>query len=528
VIDVGRFALRAVVMLGLLLQLAACGGGGSDASAPSDGPGPTPPGAAAPSTVASAPAVGTAQPLISLSSDGGDTIGQGRSYNYDTSNAAIRLTARGGTLDLRVAARENWSATFVLPSATGEIQPGTYTALSRYPFQPVGSGAMEWSGEGRGCNQLSGTVVVHAVTYESGLLRAIDLGFEQRCDGTMAALRGRIRVQADQMGAVAPLQNPLSGQPVLTLTSETGDTIGIGGYYAYDSATAAIVVRADGGHLRVQVAGDESWFGDFQMPGGATALVPGTYGALVRYPFQAPGEGGLSWSGEGRGCNTVVGSVTIHSVRYGGDGALAAIDMRFDQHCDGAAPALRGRLTWDATTPVPPAGPVPTAPVGLWQPPAGAMAATGDAIYIASDWNDPIGGGYTYWVGGGAPAGVPTDVKGSVTVNLSETAGLLQLRVAGTVTWAAEFKAMDGLTRLQPGYYGVVQRYPFHNPARGGMSFAMDSRGCNRLSGWFMVDGVTYQGDRLTAIDLRFAQHCEGGLGALRGRIRWRTAAPGA
>ncbi len=53
------------------------------------------------------------------------------------------------------------------------------------------------------------------------------------------------------------------------------------------------------------------------------------------------------------------------------------------------------------------------------------------------------------------------------------------------------------------------------------MSFSMESRGCNQLSGWFMVDGITYQGEDMASIDLRFVQCCENGLAALRGRIRW-------
>ena len=110
-------------------------------------------------------------------------------------------------------------------------------------------------------------------------------------------------------------------------------------------------------------------------------------------------------------------------------------------------------------------------------------------------------------------------------MTLSESAGLLKLGLTGMVRWTAEFKAMDGLARLQPGYYGIVKRYPFHNPRRGGMSFGMDSRGCNTLTGWFMVDSVTYQDSRLASIDLRFAQHCESGVSALRGRIRWSLAA---
>lgn len=84
---------------------------------------------------------------------------------------------------------------------------------------------------------------------------------------------------------------------------------------------------------------------------------------------------------------------------------------------------------------------------------------------------------------------------------------------------------MNTLSQLQPGYYGNLQRYPFHNPIRGGLSWSGDGRGCNTLSGWFVVDKVSYVQDQLSEINLRFQQNCEGGSAALRGRIRWSAAA---
>ncbi len=518
-VRIARLAL-AGLLLGALV-LGGCGGGGGGESPPT---GPAPPAVAPPATVASAPTSPAAAPVITLSSDAGDPIGRGADYNYDTSNAAIRLTARGALLDVQVSGRESWRATFVLPGTAALLEPGTYGGLTRYPFQPVGSGAMEWSGEGRGCNTISGTLFIDSVRYEAGLLMALDLRFEQRCDGRSAALRGRIRVDAATMSTVTPPQNAQPAQPVITLTSDPGDYIGAGGRYAYDRATSAIEVRAEFGLLRVRVQGDEGWSGEFLMPDGRSALAPGTYRSLERFPFQAPGTGGFSWSGEGRGCNSLLATVTIHGVGYDSAGVLTTLDMSFVQHCEGGPAALRGRINWDASLPVPPPGPAASAPPGLWQAPEGAMPAAGNAMYLASDWDDYIGDGYTFRVGAGAGApGTPGDTRGVVTVNISESGGLFRLGVTGAVNWSAEFKAMDGVTRLQPGYYGIVQRYPFHNPRRGGMNFSMDSRGCNRLVGWFMVDRVVYQGDRLTEIDLRFAQYCEAGLSALRGRIRWGT-----
>ena len=80
---------------------------------------------------------------------------------------------------------------------------------------------------------------------------------------------------------------------------------------------------------------------------------------------------------------------------------------------------------------------------------------------------------------------------------------------------------MNSRNDLQPGYYADLRRYPFHNPARGGLSWSGEGRGCNTLIGWFAVDSVTYLDGVLTAIDLRFEQHCGGGTPALHGVVRW-------
>ena len=63
---------------------------------------------------------------------------------------------------------------------------------------------------------------------------------------------------------------------------------------------------------------------------------------------------------------------------------------------------------------------------------------------------------------------------------------------------------MNSLSRIETGYYPDLERFPFHNPAKGGLSWTGEGRGCNTLRGWFAVDRVTYSGSTLTAIELRF------------------------
>jgi hypothetical protein len=112
------------------------------------------------------------------------------------------------------------------------------------------------------------------------------------------------------------------------LQSDAGDYIGVGKTYSYDQSDAVMTVTASGGYLTVSIDGDQRWQGQFQSPSGMTQLKAGTYPNLQRYPYHDPAVGGLSWDGEGRGCNTLSGSFTIDSVTYATD-VLTKIDLSF-------------------------------------------------------------------------------------------------------------------------------------------------------------------------------------------------------
>jgi hypothetical protein len=295
----------------------------------------------------------------------------------------------------------------------------------------------------------------------------------------------------------------------ISLRSDAGDFIGAGQDYDYDQSNAVIEVTESDGLLSVSIDGDELWHGEFQAPSTFTSLTPGTYTNLERYPFHDPARGGLSWSGEGRGCNTLTGSFTVDTARYA-LGILAAVDLTFEQHCEGGGPALRGTIHWRAGDASQPAGPVRPIPGTLWQPPAGAVPATGDFVYLTSQAGDFIGQGQTY-----------TYTPANATISATATDNRVTVGVSGAQSWVGEFQAMNSLTRIETGYYPDLERFPFHNPAKGGLSWTGESRACNTLRGWFAVDRVTYSGSALTAIELRFEQRCEGGTAALRGAIRW-------
>lgn len=304
---------------------------------------------------------GIAGPLpnsVRLESDAGDYIGGGRSYSYTQANAVIVVTANAGHLRVSIDGDEWWFGDFQTPNTLSQLEPGEYTDLQRYPFHDPAKGGMDWFGEGRGCNTLSGWFIVDSVTYDGGALAAVDLRFEQHCEGRTAALHGAIHWRSDDVtappGPVYPVpaglwqpspgSTPLEGSFVY-LTSEQGDYIGGGQSYTYTLANATIVLTASGNHVSVVVNGAESWHGDFQTMNTLSQLEPGYYADLRRYPFHNPTKGGLSWSGQGRGCNTLEGWFAIDRVTYSG-GSLTALDLRFEQRCEGGSAALHGAIHW--------------------------------------------------------------------------------------------------------------------------------------------------------------------------------------
>lgn len=296
------------------------------------------------------------------------------------------------------------------------------------------------------------------------------------------------------------------------LQSDSGDFIGQGKTYSYNQANSKITLSASGIHLSLSIAGDQDWSSDFQVPNSLSQFHVGYYGNLTRYPFNDPTVGGLDWGGDGRGCNTLTGWFAVDNVTYN-NGNLSLIDLRFEQHCEGGTPALHGLIHWTPYDNTIPPGPVYPPPNGLWKPAPGSTPTSGNYIYLQSDSGDYIGQGKTYTY-------TPTNAQ----LTVSATGGHFSTKISangGADWWYGDFQTMNSINQLQLGYYGNLQRYPFHNPALGGLNWDGEGRGCNTLTGWFTVDNVTYNNGTLTAVDLRFEQHCEGFSPSLHGQIHW-------
>src|SRR5262245_45733312 len=154
---------------------------------------------------------------LSFSGNPGDYISQGKSYSYSTSkgDALDVSSSTGGTVRISVNAYNGdwWSLDFdapgtpdrPVPGQSAVLAPGTYTGAHRYPFNGNGPG-LDLSGEGRGCNELTGSfTIIKAVFGSQGYVQAFDATFEQHCEGGNPAARGEVHISnAPPPSAAAP------------------------------------------------------------------------------------------------------------------------------------------------------------------------------------------------------------------------------------------------------------------------------------------------------------------------------------
>ena len=336
------YGLRQSAFLVSALLISACGGGGGSGSAPPTGgppPGPTP-------------------GFVALQSDPGDFIGGGLDYRYTQADARFLVSTGERGFQIFVLGDEEWYGVFELPDTYTQVEVGVYSNLGRYPFHdPVISG-MTWSGGGRECDQVTGSFEVTSVTYENGLIDDIRMTFEQYCDGASVPLRGEIHWYMDDQTYPPPPVNPpptsLWRPPAGTtpatgnyvyLESEAGDYIGAGNTYLYTPEVAEITGSGSNRNFRIFVRGAEWWNGDFEGMDFFERLELGYYPDVKRYPYHNFVKGGLEWDGEGRGCFELDGWFVIDDIVY--DGAtIQSIRLRFEQHCEGAEPALNGEIRW--------------------------------------------------------------------------------------------------------------------------------------------------------------------------------------
>ena len=286
-------------------------------------------------------------------------------------------------------------------------------------------------------------------------------------------------------------------------------------------------------------------------------------------------------TGSGRGCGIVRGRFVVREIVLAPNGTISAFAADFEQHCDDAAPGLFGAVRYNSSVSdlVPFAGNYPIYQLTIAQDAHGRVTGTGidcgaggstcqsvlpsasqvtitaapEPGYVFIGWSGDCRGSATttvhvnsvktctalfepfasssprtmlYWESeAGDYIGQGQEVLRScrtangwcspVTTVDESTSTSETSSAAGAV----DFSAPEG-QQLMAGYYGAARRYPF-TPLNG-LSVSGFSRGCNRLTGRFVVLEVAIAPNgTVERFAADFEQHCEDAVPALVGSIRY-------
>lgn len=270
----------------------------------------------------------------SFTSQAGDYIGQGGSAAYTPSTSTISVGGDAGYVQLTVStADEQWAVNLAAPRGE-QLRPGIYRNAEGAATRTGRSPGLDVYGDGRGCNEVYGQFSVNQIeTDTSGAITVLDATYTQHCESADApALKGVIKYHA----------YPLS----YAYTSDAGDYIGQGVAQTHQGATSTFSLRSYGDGVQYDVSGKrEYWTAQLTPPDGEQFEAGHTYQAERSHGASVAG---LDVFGDGRGCNTVTGEITVTRLARGDDGAIKAFAATFVQHCEGGGPALRGTIHYYA------------------------------------------------------------------------------------------------------------------------------------------------------------------------------------
>ncbi len=145
----------------------------------------------------------------------------------------------------------------------------------------------------------------------------------------------------DAAGGQAEVSTALDSQP--------GDFIGGGQKQTFTPATGIFAISRNfdnGVSITFNGGAPSFWTFNFTAPFNGT-LMPGAYENATRFPFQSPTAPGLDVSGAGRGCNMLTGRFVVLYAAYVPTGEVMSFGVDFDQHCEGATPALFGQVRFN-------------------------------------------------------------------------------------------------------------------------------------------------------------------------------------
>lgn len=150
---------------------------------------------------------------------------------------------------------------------------------------------------------------------------------------------------------LSPVAYGTTPQTFITLISQPGDYIGQGITQTYTAANGTFSVSNSSDSASVSFhTSDYSqfWYLDFGSP-STGKFGRGEFDGAQRTAFRSPTRPGIDVSGDGRGCNIATGRFLVSDFALNLDGTIARLAIDFEQHCEGATPALYGSVRYNSS-----------------------------------------------------------------------------------------------------------------------------------------------------------------------------------
>lgn len=317
----------------------------------------------------------------------------------------------------------------------------------------------------------------------------------------------RGRLLAIVMAIGAAFAEPSRGSTFAILDSQPGDFVGGGErrtltpddgafYGSLIDSTAGLTIS--GPQVRVTF--------DFVAPLAST-LVNGLYeNATENASARRPG---LRVAVGSRSCNTISGRFVIFDIAVDTSGVLTRLAANFEQHCEGAPPALVGIVRFNSDVPPDAVEPTPV--------PATPTPTSYDVFFsYESQPGDPVGGGVTDFVSDG-------DALFDVALNDDR----VFVNISADDFWTAHFATPRG-TSFGPGTYEDAKSFLDRSPDEPGLEVSSRLGWCPHARGRFVVLDVAYDdGDAVTRLAIDFEQYChDEDSPALFGSLRFHSTVP--
>lgn len=185
---------------------------------------------------------------VYFNSQPGDYIGQGLQQTFTPPTWTFSTSRPGNGVHVGLNGPTWWDVYLVAPQ-DAQLTPGVYDGAERYPFQSPMRPGLSVSGDGRGCNTLTGRFVVFEAVYgASGEVLSFAADFEQHCEGGTPALFGSVRINSTVaitprlvVAGAATLEGQSGSHAVnlsVFLTGPAATTVSVG-YHTTDGTAAA-------------------------------------------------------------------------------------------------------------------------------------------------------------------------------------------------------------------------------------------------------------------------------------------------